>query len=309
MAGAALAFTLMVALVKHARAELEATEIMFWRSLVGVPLAWISLRGLSIRPVATRLLLLRVVLGFCAMLSFFTAAKGLALAEQSLIGRIQPLLIAVLAPAFLGADEKAEARTWGALALGLLGSVVLLAPGLQGGGLWGLWALASAIFSAAAHTTLRALGRSDHPAVVVLWFQIGITPIAWLLHVLVAGEAPAVPPVDLWPAIAGVGALAVVGQSLMTRAYQLDRAATVAGAEYSGPLWAILLDLLIWKAEPGWHILVGGAIIVLAGLMVLFQRPGAPPQTAMRTSQDQPPEASSTTAMTGASSTKGSASR
>lgn len=278
MAGAALAFTLMIALVKHARTELEATEIMVWRSVVGVPLAFIGMRGLRLRPVAARLLLLRVVLGFSAMLCFFTAAKGLALAEQSLIGRIQPLLVAVLAPVFLGADEKAASRTWGALLLGLLGCVVLLAPGLQGGSIWGLWAVGSAIFSAAAHTTLRALGRTDHPAVVVLWFQIGITPLALLLHLATTGAMPALPPVDLWPAIAGVGALAVLGQSLMTRAYQLDRAATVAGAEYSGPLWAILLDLLIWRAEPGWHILAGGLIIVGAGLMVLLQKDGEEPQ-------------------------------
>ena len=50
---------------------------------------------------AKRLLATRIVVGFAAMTCFFTAAHGLAVADMSLIGRLQPLLIALLAPLFL----------------------------------------------------------------------------------------------------------------------------------------------------------------------------------------------------------------
>lgn len=275
MALAALVFTVMVALVKVVRTELAATDIIVWRSLVGVPLALLGLRGLSPLPVSRKTLTARILLGFAAMICFFTAAKGLALADHSLISKVQPLLVAVVAPWILGADERPDPRIWSALLLGLVGCVVLLAPELQGGSVWGLWAVAAAVFSAGAHTCLRALGRTDHPAVVVLWFQLGIVPLSLLLHVATTGASPALPDTDLWLPIAGIGACAVLGQTLMTRAYQLDRAALVAGAAYTAPLWAVAGDAIWWGLAPAWTTMVGGAVIVLAGIIVTLRRQAA----------------------------------
>lgn len=269
---ATLVFTIMLGLVKVARAELSAMEIVLWRAVVGVPLAVLAARGLPWRPRRPRLLLLRAVLGFGAMICFFTAAKGLALADHSLLTKLQPLLVAVIAPLALGASEKPGPRIWTSLVLGLLGCGLLLAPDLEGGGVWGLWAIASAFFSAGAHTTLRALGRSDHPAVVVMWFQAATVPLALGMQWAWDGAPPGLPPLHLWPLLGAIGAAAVLGQSLMTRAYQLDAAAVVAGASYSAPLWALAGDLLFFSATPGLHTLVGGALIVAAGLAVTWDR-------------------------------------
>lgn len=278
MAATTLVFTLMVALVKVARAELSAMEIVLWRGVVGIPLAWLGLRGL--RPTVSNgpVLVARVLLGFGAMTCFYTAAKGLPLADHTLITKVQPLLVAVLAPLLLGAGERLGPRIWVALALGLAGCGLLLAPDLQGGNIWGLWALAAAFFSAAAHICLRLLGRSDHPAVVVLWFQLAILPLSIILQLSWEQTLPSIPPLQLWPVLGGIGVLAVVGQTLMTRAYQLDRAALVAGASYTGPLWAVAGDLLFFATLPTWTTVIGGAFIVAAGLAVVFDRaPPVPP--------------------------------
>ncbi|NOY28385.1 MAG: DMT family transporter [Oligoflexia bacterium] len=268
MALAALVFTVMVGLVKVVRAELEASEIIFWRGLVGVPIALLATRGAALRPRSPALLAGRLLLGFGAMVCFFTAAKGLPLAENSLITKVQPLLVAILAPLALGATERPEPRVWGALLLGLLGCALLLSAGLDAGGPWALWALAAAAFSAGAHTCLRALGRTDIPAVIVLWFQVAIIPMALGLHLLGHGNLPSLPSPSLWLPIAGIGAGAVLGQNLMTHAYQRDRAAVVAAASYTAPLWAGIGDLLWWHHLPSWSTVIGGGIIITAGLIV-----------------------------------------
>ena len=44
----------------------------------------------------------------------------------------------------------------------------------------------------------------------------------------------------------------------------------VAAARYSSPVWAVLIDLVIFAAYPGWHVVAGGALIVGAGLILIF---------------------------------------
>ena len=272
-----LAFTVMIGLVKFAREDLSAAEVVLWRGFVGIPVAAIGLRGMALRPVNKPVLTLRILLGFCAMICFFTAAKGLPLADHALLSKVQPLLVALLAPLALGAGERPGSRTWWALIAGLVGCAVLLGPELQGGGVWGLWAVAAAAFSAGAHVCLRLLGRTDHPAVVVMCFQLAIAPLSLGLVWVQDGALPGLPPAYLWPVLAGIGFFAVLGQTLMTRAYQLDRAAVVAGAAYTSPLWAGVGDALFFATLPSWTTLAGGVLIIGAGLAVVLQP--SPPAT------------------------------
>ena len=43
-------------------------------------------------------MVVRCVLGFGAMTCFFTAAKGLSLADLSILAKLQPIVLAILAP-------------------------------------------------------------------------------------------------------------------------------------------------------------------------------------------------------------------
>ncbi|HAN31666.1 MAG TPA: hypothetical protein DCQ06_08730 [Myxococcales bacterium] len=279
MAGAVAAFTLMVACVKIAREELDAIEVMWWRSLIGVPLVALVARG-RWRPTEHKLIGIRALLGFGAMGCFFTAAKGLNLADLSLISRLQPVLVALVAPLLLGAGERSTTRIWIATAGGLIGCAVLLQPSVEFGNHWGLWALGAAVFSALAHTTVRALGASEHPTTVVLWFQlwVALISVVWLL--VRDGAPPAIPPSRLWLVLAGTGVFASIGQWLMTEAYRRDKAARVAAASYVGPLWALMLDVAIFTVWPKTHVWFGGALIIISGLLVVWAPRG--PKESLR---------------------------
>lgn len=274
MVGATLAFSVMVALVKLARAELGAADLIFWRSLVSVPLAafWASRTTLRIQH--KPLVALRTGLGFGAMFGYFTAAKGLSLMDLSLLGRLQPLVIAMLAPLALGHGERVPPRIWSLMALGLGGCVLLMVPYFEDGQrqwVYGAWALLGLFSSAGAHTSLRALRTSDDPRAIVLWYQLGVLVLSLGLMLTTGGLA--LPSPALWPVLVGIGLLATVGQLLMTRAYALDKAATVAAASYLGPLFSVGLDALLFTVMLTSYSVIGGVLVVLAGMLLVFGAP------------------------------------
>jgi len=257
--------------VKIARVELDTLDLIFWRGVIAVPVAWMMTRTrtrtISIKN--RKAFGYRLGLGFAAMICFFTALKGLPLADTNCITKVQPVLIALLAPAVLGSGERAGARLWVLMGIGALGTVVLLAPDLAAGSIWGLWALGAAVLSAGAHTALRAL-KDDSSAAVVFWFQAGVMILAgaWIF---LRGDGLSVPSAGIWPAVLAVGLLATAGQLLMTYAYAKDTASSIAAVRFIGPVWGIAGDVLFFGGWPAMHVWIGGAIVVGAGLAVTLQ--------------------------------------
>lgn len=278
---AGLMLTVMLSLVKVARSELGALDVMFWRGATSVPLAFLFARRKTLRLHNVRLFLLRAALGFGAMVGFFTAARGLAVAELSLITKLQPILVAVFAALLLGAGERIGPQLWLVLAGGFTGCALILSPGLEVGATWGLWALAATALSAGAHVCLRALSRTDDSRVIVLYFMLAVTALAAGARMLLDGAPPALPPAHLWPHVLGIGLAATAGQMLMTQAYAEDRAAVVAAASYVAPLWAVGADLLAFGTTPTLQMVIGGVVIVGGGLYLLLSsgRTAAPAVT------------------------------
>ena len=271
-----VAFTAMVVLVRIGRTELAYTaiQLMLWRALSGVPLVAL-LTGRKLRVQRVDLLALRCLAGFCAMYSFFSAARHLGVGELTVLVKLQPIVVALLAPLVLGRAERSDARGLGALGLGMAGTVALLWPDLQATA-WtdhltgAAWALSAAACSAVAHTTLRALGPTEDPRVVVFWFQIAVG-LAALVGVGTGGGMPLPTAAGGWAVVLGIGACAAAGQLLMTRAYQLDRAARVAAASYTAPLFGFLADAAWFGQAPGWHATIGAVLVVAGGGLVVLR--------------------------------------
>ena len=273
---ATLSFCIMGAAVKVARTEMAAIEVIAWRCLTSVPLAFAFTASSGFRLRNVRLFFVRAMVGFCAMVCFFTAAKGLALADLSLITRLQPVMVALIAPMALGARERTGPLVWLALAVGLAGCAVLIGPELSLGTQYGVWALTAIGFSAGAHTAVRALGRTDSPRTIVFWLQVTNLVFSLTAYVLYFGTLPGIPSLPMLGAVLICGLAATVGQLLMTKAYQQDRAAIVAAASYSGPLWSVLLDLAVFGLVPGWTVAAGGTLVVAAGYLLYRAENRAP---------------------------------
>lgn len=276
MALAALAFTIMIAAVKVARAEMSSFELIAYRSVVSVPIAAVYCWRGGIFAVKTKkVFAVRTLLGFGAMVGYFTASKAIPLADLSLITKLQPILLAIAAPLIMGATERVGVVVWTALVLGLVGCGILIGPELSSGASYGAIALGATSMSAGAHLAVRHMGHTESPRAIVLWFQVALFPLALLGHALVFGGLPGLPPPHLlgWVLLSGV--MATVGQVLMTNAYRFDRAAIVAAASYTAPIWAVGLDFAIFATTPSTNVWIGGALVVVAGFLVVRDKAAA----------------------------------
>jgi drug/metabolite transporter (DMT)-like permease len=227
------------------------------------------------RPVGLRLhnvslFSLRAILGFGAMLAYFTAAHGIGVADLSLIGKMQPIVVAIIAPLLLGASEAAGGSVWLILLLGMSGCALILAPDVSIGSTYGLFALAGAVLSACAHVCVRGLSRTDDTRVQVFWFQGAVMVLAGAVMAIEDPSLFGLPSAAMWPYLLGIAVAATAGQLSMTQAYAEDRAPVVAAASYAAPVWALLADLVVFSINPSWNVIIGGGIIVMAGLYLLF---------------------------------------
>lgn len=267
---AACLFTVMVGLVKVVRSELSAFDVIAWRSVSALPLVALLASRTGFQLIGRRAFFWRAVAGIAAMTCFYTATLGLPLVDLALVHKLQPLMVIGLAPILLGADERAPPGIWLISGVGLLGCAILLGPTLAVGNVYGLWAVGATISSAFAHTSLRALGKTDRPANVVFWFQAVVTVFAF--SALLLGDGIHLPPQHLWGKLAAIGLVGTAGQIAMTRAYALDRASTVAAASYTSPIFALIGDLVVFAVVPTWNGWLGGALVIGAGLMLVFGR-------------------------------------
>lgn len=278
---AGLCFALMIACVKVLRPELSTLEIIFYRGLIAAPISALFVLGRSANIHNRSLFGLRVLFGLGGMYCYYSATR-MPLADLTLVTRLQPILIAVVAPFLFGASERSSGRVWGLLALGVIGCALLLAPRLTlSGDGYGWWAVGALLSSGAAHLCLRGLRNEDSRA-VVLWLQVGILVLAALLLAATQG-APSLPAPDRWGWVLGVGGFAAVGQLALTRAYAIGRAGIVAGASNISPLWALILDIVLFSTFPSPIVLVGGALILTASVGFVVSQD--------RGHQQEPPDA------------------
>ncbi len=270
MLGATAAFTVMVGAVKVAREELGPLEIILWRSAVSMPIAFVLAARVGLRFHNPKVLGFRVLFGFAAMLGFFTAAKGLALGDLAIIGRTQPILVALMAPLWLGRGERSTKLLWVLLVAGMGGCALIVGPELRVGSTFGLWALGAACCSAMAHLAVRRLGATDHPYVIVFALQASVGVLALFGILAMHGELPGWPPSHLVMPLVLTGVMAIAGQLCLTQAYKIEKASTVAAASYAAPVFGMIADLLIWGALPSGWALAGGVLVVGAGLVLVF---------------------------------------
>ena len=263
-------FSGMFALVKSLGPGFPNSEAAFFRALFGLPaVCWMLRRGHeTLRPRRPWLMAARGLLGAGAMLGFFYALPRAKLADVTLINRTQPVLITLLARLVI--KEPAPRLALISLGLGFGGALLVIKPGFGLLNVPGLVALGAVVFSALAHLAVRRLNASDTPLLIVFWFTLIVGGVSGLLGVPVF----VLPNARQWLVLAVMGQAAAGGQLLMTTAYGRDTAPVVAAASYASVVYALVLGLAFWGELPDRLALVGGLLIVIAGLVLAWGRRG-----------------------------------
>src|SRR5690348_16982328 len=131
MLSAGVLFALMDAALKWLATSYSPFQVATLRSLAALPvvLLWIIARGRArtLLTVHWPLHLFRGVLGVGVMAGFVYGVARMPLSTAYAIVFVAPLMITALAGPLLG--EKVGPRRWIAIAVGLLGVLVVLRPG------------------------------------------------------------------------------------------------------------------------------------------------------------------------------------
>jgi len=259
----------MTVCVKQLHGRLPVAEVVLGRALVSVVLSGWLVRRAGLDPLGQRrgLLALRGAVGTAALFCVYLGVMRLPLAAATVLQYLYPSLTALLAWAWLG--ERPGARIALAMTLGWLGVLVMAHP--FGGGGPGqtlppdgvAWAVAGALLTAVAYVSVRELGRSEHPQVIVLWFPLISIPLSLPL-VALEPTLPTLPEVG-W--LLGVGLFTQLGQIGLTHGLVHLPAARATTIGYAQVVFASLWGWLVFHEAIGAPTLAGAGLI-LASILV-----------------------------------------
>jgi drug/metabolite transporter (DMT)-like permease len=164
--------------------------------------------------------------------------------------------------------EKTDGHVWATILVGLAGVLVILNPTASGfASLAGLAALGAAVCWAIVVVMVRVMAATETTASMVFWFL--------LLAALGTGALAARGWVAIdardWTWIALLGLSGWAGQHLITEAFRLAPASTVAPFEYMSIVWGACIDWIVWQTVPGARMFAGASIIVAAGIYLMHR--------------------------------------
>lgn len=257
------------ALIKALGESYSVFQIIFFATLFSfVPLTVTVLTDRKIdtfRPNNPGLVLLRSALMVTSMATAFYAFATLPLTEVYSLLFTFPLLVTALSVPLLG--EKVRVQRWAAVAVGLVGVLIVLRPGMTALSLGHFAALTAATASALATILVRKIGNSERSAVLILYPMLVGVLIMGALQPLVYSP----PSLTHLSMMALVGLLSVCAQHLIIQAYRAAPAAVVAPIQYSQILWATTFGMVFFGETPDGWVAVGAGIIIASGMFVVWR--------------------------------------
>ncbi|WP_295048489.1 DMT family transporter [uncultured Paracoccus sp.] len=259
MLATGLCFVAVNGIVRWLGGALPAAQTAFIRFAFGLlflgPVLIPALRR-GFAPRIWGLLTLRGALHVLAVIAWFHAMSRISVAEVTAIGFLNPIIVTIGAALFMG--ERLAFRRIAAVAVALLGALIVLRPGLRELDPGHLSQILASVAFGGSYLVAKRIAEHVPAAVVVammsLIVAIGLAPLAWAVWV---------PPTLTQVAALGlVAAFATAGHYTMTRAFAAAPLTVTQPVAFLQLIWASLLGVLVFH-EPvdGWVILGGGVMM------------------------------------------------
>lgn len=284
-------------LVKWMSGSYPVHELLFIRCIVGIPiLAAFVHRQASLANLFAegwQLSLVRGAIMSSAYLAFVLSIAAMPLADTVAIYFTMPLFVAVLAGPLLG--EHVRFHRWLAIVAGLVGVIIMIDPGQGIFEPAALLALYAAFSYALSQSLARRIVRTVPPAVMAFHTNAIYLALAIVLALAFAGTEPSgsehkslaflmrpwvTPPLVDLALIAFLGCTIAFAMVLFGTAYKYAESSFVAPFEYTAMFWAVALGFIAFGDVPGVRTLWGGALVLVAGLFMLWMDRRFSPKTA-----------------------------
>ena len=270
-------FVCMASLIKATADTVPPGEAVFFRSFFALPVifVWLWLRGdlrdgvKTSNPVGH---MWRGIAGTAGMAFGFTGLGLLPLPEVTAIGYAHPLLVVVFAAIIL--KERVRAFRLSAVALGLVGVVIVLSPRFSAGAaisgpetFGAIIVLMGAASAALAHVFIRKLVATERTTAIVFWFSITSTMLS-LVTIPWGWVMP-----SFWACVMLImaGLIGGLGQILLTTSYRNADASLLAPFDYTSMILALLIGYFVFSEVPTGTMLAGSAVVIFAGLLVIWR--------------------------------------
>jgi drug/metabolite transporter (DMT)-like permease len=266
-------FILNDSLLKIAMATVAPFEALFLRAVFGVALGipvliatgMIDKAKMMFRPSVVA----RNFFEFAAAAGYIFAIAFAPLADITALGQLTPMLVILGAVMFFG--DKIGRATGILIAVAFIGAILVAQPGgagFQPFALLGLW-------SALGVAIRDLIGRSIHHEVPALVVAVGasVVSLVGIGILMLIFERFTIPGPEALLCIIASAALLTLGQLMLFSAYRVGEMGVVAPFMYASTVWALLLGAVVFNTVPNALALVGIAMIVVSGvLVVLFDR-------------------------------------
>lgn len=261
---ASLLFSWMGVCVRFASQTIPVSEIVFFRSIIGLVLILpvMLLQKAPFKGHRPLVLCTRGVTGFFALALYFYAVSKIPLATAVTLNYTSPLFVALLAPLIL--KERFHLRVFLLIVLGFLGVVLIVRPTPQMDLHGACLGLISGVFAAFAYLCIGSL-RRDHGSLTIVFYFFWVATLMALPWALPVFEVPNLRE-SLY--LLGTGVFATIAQVLMTKAYRIGTTAGASAYSSSIVLFSLLLGIIFWQEIPDLFSIVGGGLVVLSVVFI-----------------------------------------
>ena len=261
-------FTLMDLSIKWLLQSHSLMQVTFFNSLFAVMglLIWIYPNFSVLKTRHPRIHLVRAVIVLVVDLLAFYSYGEVPLAEAYTLILTMPLFTVVFS-IIVGYESVRFSRILLSF-LGFGGILLVLAPSFGNLEIAMLAALTSAVIESVGFLIITHNKHRESPQAFAFY---GMALLVLVSGVLSISGYQTMTSEHWLVSIAG-GTCYALASALVVSAFHCGQPGTVSSIQYSQLLWGMLLGLLIWGDVPNTQAMVGGGVIVVAGLLLIFTK-------------------------------------
>jgi drug/metabolite transporter (DMT)-like permease len=209
-----------------------------------------------------------------ATFTFFLSLQYLPIADALAIFFVQPLVVTVLSALIL--KEHISPTRWAAVAVGFIGTMIIIRPGFAALNPGSLLALAAGTFLAIYFVMTRRI--SGQAPAMLTTFQTNATGAALLSLITPLVWLPPTP--NQWLMFASLGTIATFGHFLIVRAYDFAEASLLAPFAYTEMIVATFVGWYFFNDLPDRWTILGVSILIACALYISYSERSRPPEPA-----------------------------
>lgn len=207
----------------------------------------------------------RGIVSVCSMTAWYYALAILPLGDAAALSFTTAIFVTIGAALMFG--ESVGVRRWGAVVVGLIGTVIVLRPGSGLLTFAAVIAVASSMLWAVSLLMAKNLTKYDSSLTITFYQPLMLTPFALVATI----------PVWVWPSLRawlvlfGMGLVAGVGNYAYVQALKIADASITMPIDYMRLLWMVGWGYLLFAEIPAISTWIGAALIIMSTLFITWR--------------------------------------